>query len=100
MKYLIIAAVVAFLFVVIYSRLRPYLLIIQKVANSLNASVSVGTSTVGEKVVARNKLVRCESCGTWIPHNRAIRLGSGLSNYCSTECLEKQATAKERKFAG
>ena len=59
MKYLIIAALVSIIFVLVYSRVRPYLKLFQQVMQSLN--------TAQPKTPSRNKLVRCDSCGTWIP---------------------------------
>ena len=99
MKYLIIAALVSIIFVLVYSRVRPYLKLIQKIASSLNAAVEVTTSAAPkQKTPSKNKLVRCESCGTWIPAERAMRLNSGLATFCSAECMAKPA--KERKIAG
>ena len=88
MKYVIIAALVSIIFVLVYSRIRPYLKLIQQLTNSLNAPPE-------PKIPSRNKLVRCDSCGTWIPADRAIKLGSGLATYCSAECM----TQKQRKVA-
>ena len=89
MKYVIIAALVSIIFVLVYSRVRPYLKLIQELTNSLNAPPE-------PKIASRNKLVRCDRCGTWIPADRALKLGSGLATYCSAECLEQ----KQRKVAG
>jgi hypothetical protein len=90
MKYLIIALLVGIIFVLVYSRIRPYLKLIQQVANSLNAPPEQQ-----KKTPSRNKLVRCDRCGTWIPADRAMRLGSGLATYCSAECMAQ----KQRKVA-
>jgi hypothetical protein len=98
MKYLIIAALVSIIFVLVYSRVRPYLKLIQKIVSSLNAAVDVTTTTQQPKTPSKNKLVRCESCGTWIPAERALSLNSGLATFCSAECMSKPA--KERKLAG
>lgn len=89
MKYLIIGVLVSIIFVLVYSRIRPYLKLIQQVANSLNAPPEQ------QKTPSRNKLVRCDRCGTWIPADRAITLGSGLATYCSAECIAE----KQRKVA-
>jgi len=89
MKYLIIAGLVSIIFVLVYSRVRPYLKLIQTVANSLNAPPE-------QKTPSRNKLVRCDRCGTWIPADRAMKLNSGLATFCSAECM----TQKQRKVAG
>ena len=89
MKYLIIGALASIVFVLVYSRIRPYLKLIQTVANSLNAPPE-------QRTPSRNKLVRCDRCGTWIPAERAMKLNSGLATFCSAECM----TQKQRKVAG
>jgi len=92
MKYLIIGGLVAIIFVLVYSRIRPYLKLFQDVVNSLNAQPGE------KKIPSRNKLVRCERCGTWIPAERAMNLNSGLATYCSAECLQPQKGTKSRKW--
>ena len=101
MKYLVIAALVSIIFVLVYSRVRPYLKLIQKIASSLNAVVDITTNTpvARPKTPSKNKLVRCESCETWIPAERAMSLNSGLATFCSAECMAKKPS-KERKLAG
>ena len=90
MKYLIIAALVSIVFVLVYTRVRPYLKLIQKIVQSLNVVTDVNTSAVTrQKVPSRNKLVRCDSCGTWIPAERALSLNSGLATFCSPECSRR-----------
>ncbi|HEV2833663.1 MAG TPA: hypothetical protein VGW58_00020 [Pyrinomonadaceae bacterium] len=104
MKYLIIVALVSVAFVLIYSRVRPYLKLIRKVVESLNVATEATATTAAPRSPSKNKLVRCESCGTWVPAERALHLGSGLESFCSTECLAKNSQgnseAKERKLAG
>ena len=74
---------------------------VQKVLRFLNdAGASVNSTTVRTSSRAEHKLLRCESCGTWIPEDRALKLRGGLAHYCSRECLEKSADDKERKLAG
>jgi len=92
-KYLIIAGLVSIIFVLVYSRIRPYLKLIQQISNSINAPNE-------RKIPSRNKLVRCERCGTWIPAERAMNLNSGLAIFCSPECMAQKPTVKERKIAG
>lgn len=102
MKYLIIAALVSIVFVVVYTRVRPYLKLIQKVAQSLNAvtDIKVTTAESRENTPSKNKLVRCERCGTWIPAERAMKPSSGLATFCSPECMAQEPVSKERKLAG
>lgn len=100
MKYLIIATLVSVAFVIIYSRLRPYLLLMRKLVNTLNSAAETTTAADAPRTPSKNKLVRCDSCGTWIPAERAIHLGSGLASFCSTECLTKNSEGKQQKLAG
>ena len=104
MKFLVIAALLALLILLLYSRLYPYLKILQKI---LGAAKTIGDSPPNSSDAFRGsttkqdrKLVRCVSCGTWIPAERAIGTSAGLSVYCSRECLEKSSNGKERKIAG
>lgn len=98
---MIIAALVSIAFVIIYSRVRPYLKLIRKVVDSLNVATEGSVTTASpQRSPSKNKLVRCDSCGTWIPAERALHLGSGIASFCSTECLAKNSQAKERKLAG
>jgi len=90
MKYLIIGGLVAIIFVLVYSRVRPYLKLFQDVVNSLN------TPPGEKKIPSRNKLVRCESCGTWIPSERAMNLNAGLATFCSPECSHKKAQKAQK----
>ncbi|MFN2511076.1 MAG: hypothetical protein ABR568_06475 [Pyrinomonadaceae bacterium] len=102
LKYLIIGVLVALLFLLIYSRLRPYIELLRKVSSALKGGLDANSSAVprGRSTKSENKLVRCVACGTWIPAERAIGAGSNMSEYCSRECLEKAATGEKRKLAG
>ena len=103
-KYAVIGALFALLFLLIYSRVRPYIEIFRKML-----SVVIGTfdQTSGAASTQRsgstkteNKLVRCVACGTWIPAERAIGGGPRISEYCSWGCFEGTATSAKRKAAG
>jgi hypothetical protein len=101
MKYLIIGGLLGIVFVLIYLRARPYLKLIQKVAQSFKVVSDISATTAStQKTPATNKLVRCQSCGTWIPAERALNLSSGLATFCSSECLTKKPPANQRKIAG
>ena len=101
MKYLIIAALVSIVFVLVYARVRPYLKLIRKVAQSLNAVADVNVTTASQqKTPSRNKLVRCDRCGTWIPAERAFKPKSGLATFCSADCMAQEPLSKQRKIAG
>jgi len=82
-KYLVIAVLVSIIFVLVYTRIRPYLQIIQKIVQSLNVVTDIKTPiTSNQKIPSRNKLIRCDRCGTWIPAERAV------DTFCSSECKE------------
>jgi len=102
MKYLIIGALLSIIFVLVYSRVRPYLKLIEQVIKSFQVvtDVSATTAAASPKTPSKNKLVRCESCGTWIPAERALNLSSGLATFCSPECMTKKTASPERKIAG
>ena len=101
MKYLIIAAIVSIVLGLIYLRVRPYLKLIRKVAESINFATDVSaTARARQGTPSENKLVRCERCGTWVPADRALNLKSGLATFCSAECMAKEPVSKGRKIAG
>jgi hypothetical protein len=102
LKFLIIAALVSVAFVIVYSRVRPYLKLMRKVVETLNSATeaSAKTTSTQQRTPSKNKLVRCDSCGTWIPAERALHLGSGLASFCSPECVTKSSQPKQQKLAG
>lgn len=97
MKYVVIAGLLGIIFVLVYARIRPYLKLIQKVASSFEVTTSVAAE---KKTASRNKLVRCDRCGTWVPAERALNLKSGLATFCSPECMTAEPASRERKIAG
>ena len=99
MKYLIIGTVISLVAAFVYLRLRPYLQLIRKVVGALNVSAEI-TTAPREKSPSKNKLVRCDSCGTWVPADRVFQLNAGLANYCSRECLAKKTESREQKLVG
>ncbi len=102
-KYLVIAALLCLLLLLLYSRLYPYLQVLKKLfgaaktITSARANTGYDNSPLGK---SDQKLVRCVGCGTWIPASRAIGTGGGSSIYCSRECIERSSNGKERKMAG
>src|SRR5215203_5539363 len=98
MKYLIIAGLVSVIFVLVYARVRPYLKLMQKVVQSFSVVTEINTSAAAtqQKTPSKNKLIRCDSCGTWIPAERAMTLNSGLATFCSAECMAKEPSQKRK----
>ncbi|HEX7175432.1 MAG TPA: hypothetical protein VF240_09250 [Pyrinomonadaceae bacterium] len=84
-----------------YWRLRPYIRAVRQIFGvARGATVRVGQRTqgagdaaqVGDQSAAES-LVRCASCGTWIPASRAVSLGGRSAQFCSHTCLEDAANA-------
>ena len=104
LKYLVVASLLTLLLILIYSRVRPYLKFLKKILGSLNAvadSQSAGYGSAKPSATRIDtKLVKCVSCGTWVPADRAIGFKAGSSIYCSRECTEKPSKGKEQKIAG
>jgi hypothetical protein len=97
LKYLVVAALLVLLLLLVYSRIYPYLLSLRKLLGALKAVGTPPANSSRAKSVSDRKLLRCVGCGTWIPAERAI----GRSPvYCSRECLEKKSREQERKIAG
>lgn len=93
MKYLVVIGLVALLFVLLYRRLRPYLKIagnflntIRQFQQQINTSQSRSQRT-GQQA---EKLVRCETCNTWVPIGRALTSSPAGTFFCSQDCLSGQ----------
>jgi hypothetical protein len=102
LKYLVIAALLALLLLLLYSRIHPYLKILGKILGTIRTiagSQTTGSAGVSSSAKGDGRLVRCVACGTWVPAERAVGLKSNLAAYCSSECLEKTPVADRRKAA-
>ena len=105
MKYIILISLLAIVTGFVYWRLRPY---INTVRHVLKVLRGVRVQHVGEAgtpadlrrqsgreaapaTSAGGKLVRCQSCGIWLPAARAVTLRSSTASYCSHDCLERTA---------
>ncbi|MDQ1522739.1 MAG: hypothetical protein QOG00_1495 [Pyrinomonadaceae bacterium] len=100
MKYLIVAVIFGAFFTIIYLRLRPYINMARRVlgvvrdARGMSAGLGMpgGVSTAARpKPAGDERLVRCDSCGTWLPASRALTLRATSSNFCSHDCMERSA---------
>jgi len=102
LKFLVIVALLALLFLLLYSRVYPYLQALKKIltaARTMSDSGTTANTASGGAGRIDKRLVRCVACGTWVPAERAIGSSSGGSVYCSRECLEKKSK-QNRKLAG
>lgn len=105
MKYLIVLGVIAIIFyLLLYWRFRHYIPVARRLFGLTRDIYRMTKGNAGRAVPrARSKsaegerLVRCASCGTWIPSGRAVRLRG--TTYCSTDCLEGTQQHAERRSA-
>ncbi|HYO99225.1 MAG TPA: hypothetical protein VER76_03340 [Pyrinomonadaceae bacterium] len=105
MKYLIVAAVLGVLLFLLYLRLRPYIRAARRVLGVFREAraMSTGRETANaarpNRADAAERLVRCASCGTWLPASRALMLRATSSTFCSHACMERSAGAESARRA-
>lgn len=102
MKLFIIVSLLFIFFLLVYLRLRPYIKLARQMFTIARDVRNVSAADAAqplrpESASGSNRLVRCDSCGTWIPTSRAIKLNSSRSAYCSHDCLEASATENKRR---
>ena len=102
MKYLLLLALFVGVGALVYWRLRPYINFARRVFGFMrdprrlspdDLPSSPATRRSGGRVTGE-RLVRCSSCGTWLPASRALAARSSADSYCSTDCLERAAARK------
>jgi hypothetical protein len=100
-KYVVVLLLLATLVALVYWRLRPYVRMARRFLNVVRDVRRVGEDRTtdlpqrggGAREVSGEPLVRCASCGTWLPASRAVRLPASPNAYCSHACLERAADA-------
>ena len=88
-----------------YWRLRPYIRMARKVFGAARDAGRVSEQQQQQEPAdqprraqsrAGEKLVRCASCGTWLPASSALSIGKAGTHFCSHECLERSADDSQR----
>jgi type II secretory pathway pseudopilin PulG len=95
LKYLVVIALVALLLALLLRRLRPYLRIVQEFIRTFRNLQQMSATGTNPRNQQPEKLVCCETCGTWVPIGRALTTGSSDSVYCSTDCLSPNKRRKQ-----
>ncbi len=54
---------------------------------TIRGQAKASNEQLRDEPVSAGPLVNCPKCGTWVPEEKAIRLGKSAF-YCSTKCLE------------
>ena len=99
LKYLVIGSLLVLLLLLVYSKLHPYLKMLGKFVGTIRKIANSGSVAGGARPgKVDGKLVKCVSCGTWVPSDRAVGLKTNLA-YCSTDCLEKSAASPRHQAA-
>lgn len=96
MKYLLLLALLSFVAALVYWRLRPYIHLARRAFGFVRDVRRISRQDVPGPAPRRasaagERLVRCSSCGTWLPSSRALAARSSSEAYCSTDCLERSA---------
>ena len=111
MKYLIVLLILGAFLTIVYLRLRPYLSFARRVFGVVREArgMSAGQGMPGSGDIAgaagrkqargSERLVRCASCGMWLPASRALTLRAASSNFCSHACMERSAGEASRRRA-
>lgn len=106
MKYLFLLALFAVVAFLVYLRLRPYVRTARRVLGFVKDARKLSADDPSAAAPARRanrpgeKLLRCETCGTWLPASRALAHRNSPHVYCSHVCLERAADApRPRKSA-
>jgi uncharacterized C2H2 Zn-finger protein len=100
MKYLLIFTILAFVGALLYLRARPYIATARRVFGFLRdarrlASDDPFVTPTQRTTRAGEKLLRCSTCGTWLPASRAISHRNSATVFCSHACLENAADARQ-----
>ncbi|HEX8072904.1 MAG TPA: hypothetical protein VF546_23365 [Pyrinomonadaceae bacterium] len=105
MKYLLLLVVLFAVGTFLYLRLRPYLAVARRVLGYIREVRRLNTGaprpapdTMRQRPAAPGApLVRCATCGAWLPAERAVVFRATKATYCSTACLERAAANTERR---
>jgi hypothetical protein len=103
-KYLLAVSLVALAVAFIYWRLRPYIRAARRLLGVVRdvrglAADEPPASAPRRPRAAAERLVRCASCGTWLPASRALTLGRPAQNYCTRACLERASVGEGGRAA-
>jgi hypothetical protein len=85
LKYLVVIALVALLFFLLYRKVRPYIKNLRQILEVIR-QFQAGGSTVDSQP-GPEKLIQCETCGIWVPASRALPSRSEKV-FCSIKCRE------------
>ena len=100
MKLIIVLGILAVLILLVYLRMRPYIRMARQVFGVARDVGRVARSEPGptpQTTGAGDRLVRCGSCGIWVPSSRSVKLRSSSTPYCSHACLEHAAETSKRR---
>lgn len=101
MKYFLLLALFVFVALLVYWRLRPYIHLARRAFGFVRDARRLTRQDLPGPAPRRanasgERLVRCSSCGTWLPSSRALAVRSSSEVYCSTDCVERAGRGEAR----
>jgi nicotinamide riboside transporter PnuC len=101
LKYLLVLGIIAIIFyALLFWRMRRYFPVARQIFSIARQLYRLNRKREDAQPVESRqrqtgdeRLVRCTSCGTWIPSDRAVQLRGKSPVYCSTSCMEQSASA-------
>jgi hypothetical protein len=97
-KYFLLLALLAFVALLVYWRLRPYIHLARRAFGFVRDVRRISQQDMPGPAPRRatasgERLVRCASCGTWLPASRALAVRSSSEVYCSTDCAGRRSSS-------
>jgi len=101
LKLLFVFVLVVLLLVLIYRRLRPYLKLFKNILRAVRKFSVDGIAPDDNKFSRgdrkRENLIRCSSCGTWVPAARALTQPDSEAMFCSEDCSQRRSASTQRE---
>ena len=96
MKILLVVGVLVLVTIVLYRVVRPILNLVRQFRLTVRHFQTI--STRARPSHTAEKLVKCETCQTWIPQSRAF--SANAHEYCSQVCLKRGTVNQRQKKIG
>ena len=74
----------------LYRKLRPYIKGIGQIIHTIRQFQSGAVNHSNRANDKPEKLVCCETCGTWVPIGRTLSSSSDDALFCSAECFKSR----------
>lgn len=89
-KFLLVAGIIFVLLAYLSVRYRRQILFLIRIVRMLKEGTARREQVPLEREQARGRLVKCASCGNWVPEASALRV-PGSAPFCTPACVERAA---------